>query len=167
MDEKELSWFIIPEDDFRLPPELKCLITQFAWGDVTQITLQHWTDALNAEIERALMWACRDGHMAIAQWAHANRAQWHANGATSLDDAFDRACSRGYLAFAQWARDEGAADLNGAFLRACRNHHLAIAQWLHEEGATNLREALREALRHRNSRGYAHITKWLESKLRK
>ena len=96
-------------------------------------------DQVRAEDNYVLRWACRRGHLAVAQWL-TERFQLTADDVRVNDnEALRWACRRGHLAVAQWlterfqlTADDARAEDNWALLWTCHNGHLPVVQWLTE-----------------------------------
>lgn len=80
----------------------------------------------------AFYYACKNGHLRIAQWLHLMHAHFH------MTAEFVSSCSAGQLDVAQWLlsiSDKSTMEYwsYDAFRLSCINNHLHVAQWLHSE----------------------------------
>jgi len=121
-----------------------------------------------------LRWACKNGHLAVAQWL-AERFGLTADDARENDNwALLEACHQGHLAVAQWLAEQfqltadDARGRNNEVLRwACNYGHLAVAQWLADRfglTAADARAVDNSALRGACENGHLAVAQWLETK---
>jgi ankyrin repeat protein len=102
------------------------------------LEVAQWLHSLGSNISakdnNAIIWTCINGHLDVAQWLHSHGA----NISDKNNDAIIHACVYGHLDVAQWFHSHGAdisAQYNTAIIYACANGHLAVAQWLYSLGA--------------------------------
>lgn len=149
-----LEWLDLP----RVPHDIKRHVAEIAWGkSVIHTRKEHWDAVANCECrQRVLADACKAGHLAVAQWLHAN-------GAPYIRDAMNSACLGGQLDAAKWAFDNGATSLLAPHDKACEGGHLHVVQWIESKGFKDRRWGAQTASKH----GHLELVKWFVSEVEK
>ena len=128
--------------------------------------IQSFYEQYKLHDEEAFCWACRKGHLDVAQWLYKNKPTIDIS--SYNDYAFRYACQNGHLDVAQWLykikHTSDISDLNELFRIACYNGHLNVAQWLYQIKPTIDISADDEYAFHRTCiNGHLDIAQWLQT----
>ena len=134
----DLSWMCLSD----IPVDLAQLIQQMTWGYNVQTTTKDWKLAqAGPQNKMALVNACKNGHVPIAQW-------FCRFGLIYWNDVIKSASMNGHLELVQWATNEaercwlseraagfvkpGHTQWSEAFILACTHGHLLVGQWFYD-----------------------------------
>jgi len=103
-------------------------IVQWAYDGYTNpgILQRLWKAHSDPNFERAFQYACRGGHLPVAEWTFRKCRR-------GLSVALENACYEGHLSVAEWLVRKGAIAFDYAIECAMASKQRAIIRWLSEE----------------------------------
>lgn len=120
---------------------------------------------------RALQWACRNGHVEVAMWLSENFGLTPQDARANNNEALTLSCEHGHLEVARWltnnfhlTTDDARSSDNAAFRAAIRNGHLEVAKWIAQQfslSPQDVRANQNEAFRCACRIGHLAAARWL------